>query len=189
MKMKSSAMLMVLLLAGLPAAAQRARRPAPGENSQIEVTRSATLRVSLSSDPGNIFEYLVDARKLEQWFPDQAVSEAQLGGKYHFRWNNKPGVWSGHFTYFIRGNTLGFTWQPPGEENETNVQFKLTPQGKQTLVELTHSGFVSNAEMDRALKAWVFYLENLKSVIEEGTDLRRETRPKPARRTSRGARR
>lgn len=186
MKVKASVLLIPLLLGSLPAAAQRDRRPASSEASDVEVTRSATLRISIASDPINIFDYLVDARKLEAWFPDRAVSEAQLGGRYHLRWDDKQGVWSGRYTYFIRGNSLGYTWEAPGDEYETSVQFKLVPQAQGTLVELTQSGFASNVAMDRAIKSWTFYLDNLRSVIEEGVDLREEARRTPARRRSRG---
>jgi uncharacterized protein YndB with AHSA1/START domain len=191
MKTRGFLCLILLLLNGLPAIAQRSRHatPAPAPVSDVEVTRSATLRITIASDPVSIFDDLVDAKKLESWFPDQAVSEAQLGGRYHFRWNDSTGVWSGRYTYFIRGNTLAYTWQAPGDEYETNVLIKLIPQGSGTLVEMTHSGFTSNAALDKAIKAWLFYLDNLRSVIEQGVDLRVQARQKPAHRTSRPARR
>jgi uncharacterized protein YndB with AHSA1/START domain len=188
MKAKGFLVLVWLLTAGVAAAmAQRARRAAPPEASDVEVTRSTTMRISIASDPTSIFDYLVDASKLETWFPDQAVSEAQLGGRYHFHWNDKPGVWSGRYTYFIRGNSLSYTWQAPGDEYETNVQIKLAPQAQGTLLDLTHSGFTTDTAMDKAIKAWEFYLENLKSVIEKGVDLREQTRRTKGRRPSRGA--
>jgi uncharacterized protein YndB with AHSA1/START domain len=186
MKTKAALFPVLLMLTGLMASAQSVRRRTPAAAaSDIEVTRAATLRLTISSDPASIFEYLVDAQKLEAWCPDQAVSEAQLGGRYHFHWDDKPGVWSGRFTYFIRGNSVNYTWQAPDDEYETSVQFKLLPQGAGTLVELTHSGFPSNAAMDKTVKSWVFYLENLKSVIESGTDLREEQRHPPARKRPR----
>jgi hypothetical protein len=43
--------------------AQRSRHAAPG--SDVEVTRSATMRIAIASDPATIFDYLVDAKKLE----------------------------------------------------------------------------------------------------------------------------
>lgn len=189
MKVKASALLIPLMLGCLPAAAQRDRRPASSEASDVEVTRSATLRITIAGDPINIFDSLVDARKLEGWFPDQAVSEAQLGGRYHFRWNDKPGVWSGRYTSFIRGNTLSYTWEAPGDEYETSVLVRLVPEAQGTLVELTQSGFASNVALDRAIKSWTFYLDNLRSVIEEGVDLRRAARRTPARRRPRATRR
>lgn len=173
---------MVLFLAllgsffdSLPAA-QRARRTVKKEESPVSVTRSATLRVAISSDATQIFGYLSDPQKLTAWFPDQAIIQQQLGGKYHFRWTGTEGIWSGVVTEFIRGNTLAYTWQPPDELYETNVRFKLFPQGAQTLVELTHSGFTSSESLEKAVKAWDFYLRNLKSVVEQGIDMREQMR-------------
>lgn len=188
MKTRGVLSLIPLLLVSVTATAQRSRRAAPPPPSDVEVTRSATMRIAIASDPASIFDYLVDAKKLESWFPDQAVSEAQLGGRYHFRWNDMTGVWSGRYTNFIRGNTLAYTWEAPGDEYETTVLIKLIPQAGGTLVEMTHSGFTSNAALDKAIKAWLFYLDNLRSVIEQGVDLREQQRKKPARRTSRSKR-
>ena len=182
MKAHVTALMLLLLLAIGPAMAQHTKRPAKAEETgPVSVTRSATLRVTISSDAVGIFNYLSDSKKLSLWFPDQAIIEPQLGGKYHFRWNDTPGVWSGVVTEFIRGNTLGFTWQPPNEPVATNVRIKLFPQGAETTVELSHSGFTSSDALDKAVTSWVFYLQNLKSVIEQGVDLRGEKPPKTTR--------
>jgi uncharacterized protein YndB with AHSA1/START domain len=61
-------------------------------------------------------------------------------------------VWSGRYTNFIRGNTLAYTWQAPGDEYETTVLIKLIPQAGGTLLEMTHSGFTSNAALDKAIR-------------------------------------
>jgi uncharacterized protein YndB with AHSA1/START domain len=140
--------------------------------------------VTISSDAVGVFNYLSDAMKLILWFPDQAIMEPQLGGQYHFRWTGTEGVWSGVVTEFIRGNTLGFTWHPPKEPTETNVRIKLFPQGAVTMVELSHSGFTSSDALDKAVGSWVFYLQNLKSVIEAGVDMRGQVRPKTKHTTS-----
>ena len=176
MKTPVTAALALLLLGGLLTAAQRTRRSAPAKESPVYVSRSATLRITVASDTVGIFAYLSEPDKLAMWFPDQAIIEARLGGKYHFRFKDEEGVWSGVVTDFLRGNTLGYTWLPPGETVETTVHFKLSPKGGQTLVELTQSGFLSSSEQDKAVAAWTFYLENLKSVIEEGSDLRQVRR-------------
>ena len=183
MKALFPVLLSFAILADSTTLAQRSRRPVRKEEppSPVRVTRAATLRVSISTDSVTIFEYLSDAKKLQQWFPDQAIMEAQLGGKYHFRWKDAEGVWTGVVTQYIRGNILGYTWEPPGETTETNVQFKLFPQGAETLIELTHSGFDTNEAMDKEIKAWDFYLQNLKSLIEQGTDTRPMPKERPAR--------
>jgi len=178
--------MIVVLLEGVSAATQGARRSTQREDTgPVTVMRSATLRVTIASDTVGIFEYLSLAAKLAEWFPDQAVMEPQLGGRYHFRWKDKEGVWSGVVTEFVRGNTLAYTWRPPGEAFETNVRFKVVPQGAETVVELTHSGFTSSAAQEEAVKSWAFYLRNLKSVVEDGTDLRPQARHAPARRATR----
>lgn len=182
MKARLTTVLLFVSLASASALAQRAKRlPQREDTGPVQVTRSATLQLTISSDAVGVFEYLADSKKLEQWFPDQAIIEPQLGGKYHFRWKDSDAVWSGVVTEFIRGNTLGFTWQPPGEDLETNVRLKVFPQGAETILQLTHSGFTSNEALDKETKAWVFYLRNLKSVIEDGTDLRQQTRKTPSR--------
>jgi len=179
-------MVLVLALLGcfsdcIPAP-QRARHAVKKEESPVTVTRSATLQVAINSDATQIFSYLSDPQKLTTWFPDQAIIEQQLGGKYHFRWTGTEGMWSGVVTEFIRGNTLAYTWQPPDELYETNVRFKLFPQGAQTLVDLTHSGFTSSESLEKAVEAWDFYLRNLKSVVEQGIDMREQIRRTPGRR-------
>jgi uncharacterized protein YndB with AHSA1/START domain len=189
MKFKCLLLLGLLGVTSAAAQAQRSRAAAQSQPSLVEVTRSATLRATIAADPANVFDHLVDANKLETWFPDQAVSEAQLGGRYHFRWNDSDGVWSGRYTNFIRGNTLAYTWQAPGDEYETNVQIRLIPQAGGTLVELTHSGFITNAALDKAIKAWVFYLDNLRSVIEDNVDLRPQQRQKQRPKSSRTTKR
>jgi uncharacterized protein YndB with AHSA1/START domain len=179
MKARVAALMLLLLLATGPASAQHTKRAPKGEDmGPVSVTRSAALRVTISSDAVEIFNYLSDPRKLERWFPDQAIIEPQLGGQYHFRWTDTQGVWSGRVTEFIRGNTLGFTWQPPNEPEITNVRIKLFPQGAETTVELSHSGFPSSDALEKAVVSWSFYLQNLKSVIEQGVDKRAQMRRK-----------
>jgi uncharacterized protein YndB with AHSA1/START domain len=185
MKAHFTPVMLLLLLATGPATAQHAKRAAKGEDTgPVKVTRSATLRVTISSDAVGIFNYLSDSKSLILWFPDQAIIEPQLGGKYYFRWTGTEGVWSGVVTEFIRGNTLGFTWRSPDEPTVTNVRIKLFPQGAETTLELTHSGFPSSETLDKEVTRWAFYLRNLKSVIEQGVDIREQMRRKTTRPTS-----
>jgi uncharacterized protein YndB with AHSA1/START domain len=182
--------MLLLLLATGSATAQRTKRPAKSEEtSPVTVTRSATLRVTIASDAVGTFNYLSDPKKLILWFPDQAILEPQVGGKYYFRWTGTEGVWSGVVTEFIRGNTLGLTWHPPNEPAVTNVRIKLFPQGAQTTLELTHSGFPSSEALDKEVARWSSYLQNLKSVIEQGVDMRAQMRRKTTHPTSARTRR
>ena len=190
LKAQATPLMLLLLLATGPATAQHTKRAAKSEDTgPVTVTRSATLRAKISSDAVGIFDYLSDSKKLILWFPDQAIVEPQLGGKYHLRFTGKEGVWSGVVTEFIRGNTLAFTWQPPNEPTVTNVRIQLFPQGAETTVELTHSGFPSSEALDKAVTNWEFYLGNLKSFIEQGVDMREQMRRKTTHPTSTRTRR
>jgi uncharacterized protein YndB with AHSA1/START domain len=187
MKMRVMVVLVLALLGSPPwradalLAQQRAKRAATKEQSPVSVTRSATLSILIASDSTTLFAYLSDSKKLQAWFPDQAILVPEVGGQYHFRWNGKEGVWSGVVTEFSRGRALGFTWRPPDEADQTNVRFSLSLERAETRVELTHSGFTSSESLDKAVKFWDLYLRNLKSVIEQGNDLREETPRTPAR--------
>lgn len=111
MKTLPGCALSLFLLVGASAAAQTAKRPAKAEApSPVSVYRAATLRVTIASDTRSVFEYFSDSKKLTLWFPDQAIFDPQIGGKYHFRWKDAAGIWDGVVTEFIRGNTLSFTW-------------------------------------------------------------------------------
>jgi uncharacterized protein YndB with AHSA1/START domain len=149
-------------------------------SSPVSVTRAATMRITVALEPTAVFDYFSDSAKLVRWFPDQAIFEPQIGDKYHFRWNNADAVWSGVVTEYLRGSRLAFTWEPPDEAYETNVRINLLPQGNETIVEVTHTGFTSVGMLDKAIEAWRIYLENLKSVIETGTDMRRKASPRHA---------
>ena len=185
MKACITALMLLWLLAIDPATAQHTKSAAKTEDTgPVSVTRSATLRVTVSSDAVSVFGYLSNPRKLELWFPDKAIIDPRLGGQYHFRWTGSEDMWSGVVTEFISGNTLGFTWQPPNESVVTNVRFKLFPQGGETAVELSHSGFLSSEALEKAVASWTFYLQNLKSVIEQGVDKREQMRKKTTHPTS-----
>jgi uncharacterized protein YndB with AHSA1/START domain len=142
--------------------------------------RSATLQVYVASDAVSVFSYLSDQGKLAAWLADQAILEPQFGGDYHLRWKNQAPV-DGVVTEFVPANTLAFTWKHPTDQAETQVRFKLSPQGGRTLVQLDHQGFQSAEALDKAVASWVFYLKNLKSVLEDQVDLRRTVPKTPVR--------
>lgn len=177
----------IFLLATLASAqAQQHSKQAvlkPEDTGPVSVTRSATLQVPIASDAVTVFSYLSDQQKLMTWFPEQAILEAQFGGKYHFRWKDQEPL-DGVVTGYLAANMLAYTWKRPSDVTETQVRFKLSPQGGQTMVDLEHSGFATADDLDKAVKFWVFYLQNLRSVIEEQTDLRQvkaKTTKPPAR--------
>lgn len=173
--------LILLLGVGSHAAAQQhARRPVkPADTGPVTVMRSASLQVFITSDAVSVFGYLSDQTKLKTWLADNAILEPHFGGKCHFRWKNQEPV-DGVVTEFKAANTLAFTLKHPTDEAETQVRFELSPQGGRTLVQLEVRGFTSADALDKAVKSRVFDLQNLKSVIEDGIDLRQVAPKTPA---------
>jgi uncharacterized protein YndB with AHSA1/START domain len=59
---------------------------------------------------------------------------------------------------------------------ETTVDVQLRPSGDGTDLTLTHTGWGSGAEAEEAVamheQGWSFFLDNLKSYLEGGPDLR-----------------
>ena len=59
---------------------------------------------------------------------------------------------------------------------ETMIVLSLVPEGAGTALELEHYGFGAGGEWDMmytgAARAWASYLQNLRAVLELGTDLR-----------------
>ena len=175
--------LILMLGAGGAVAQQHARGLVkPADTGPVSVMRSATLQVYVASDAVSVFGYLSDQAKLTAWLADQAILEPQFGSKFHFRWKGQEPV-DGVVTEFLAANTMAFTWKHPSDEAETQVRFKLSPQGGRTLVELELRGYTSADALDKGVKFWVFNLQNLKSVIENQMDLR-QAAPKTTVRTS-----
>src|SRR5208282_2728001 len=137
--MKPKLLTLIFLLGAWNATAQqhtkRPVKPEPQDTGPVNVMRSATLRILVTSDAVTVFSYLSDQGKLIAWLADQAILEPQFGGKYHFRWKNEEPV-DGVVTEFLGANTLALTWKHPTDVAETQVRYKLSPQGGGTFVQL-----------------------------------------------------
>ncbi len=172
-KLVRAQLAMMLVLTATSVARPQGNTSARDRNpSAVRTTRAVEMNLRLESDVTTIFRALTEPRQLERWFADRAIMRAERGSRYYFKWNGIEGTWQGTITELIPGNRLEFTWQSPGREEETLVNIRLIPQGLETLVELTHSGFTTTDEMEKSIKDWVFYLENMKSVLEVGVDQR-----------------
>jgi uncharacterized protein YndB with AHSA1/START domain len=61
-----------------------------------------------------------------------------------------------------------FGWDVPGHPipaGSTEVEITLTPQGKSTLVRLTHRGLPDDAISDH-VRGWIYYLDRLQKVVD-----------------------
>jgi uncharacterized protein YndB with AHSA1/START domain len=137
-------------------------------------------KVVVETTPELAFEALTKASELREWFSDEAWTEVWPGGRFEVRWNQGYRA-EGTFTELDEGRRAAITWRGIGEPGETTVQFAVEPVDGGAEVSVQHSGFGSGDEWDKvrseADHGWATGLENLKSTVETGIDLRIARRP------------
>lgn len=143
-------------------------------------TRKIKKKVIVETTPEAAFEAVTHASELREWFSDEAWTVVRPGGRYDVRWSQGYRA-DGRFTKLDPPRRATITWQGTGEPGETKIRFKVEPVEKGTEVVVVHGGFGAGDEWDEALvqseKGWSVGLENLKSTLETGVDLRRSRQP------------
>jgi len=143
-------------------------------------TREVRKSVVVDATPELAFEALTGAGELREWCSDQAWTEVRPGGRYELRWNSGYRA-DGKFTELDPPHRAAVTWRGTGEPGESAVEFTVRPVTGGTEVTIRHHGFGPGAEWDEVVKAseegWREGVENLKSTLETGVDLRRTRQP------------
>ncbi len=136
--------------------------------------------VFIETTPELAFEAVTAASELREWCCDWAWAQTRPGGDYQLRWDS--GYWAyGKFLELEAPRRAVLSWQGVDEPGETRVTFNVEPQEEGVAVTLIHGGFGSGEAWDQALaeaeKGWTRGLENLKSTLETGVDLRLVRQP------------
>ncbi len=143
-------------------------------------TREVKKSVVVDTTPELAFEALTRASELREWCSEQAWTEVRPGGRYEMRWNSGYRA-DGNFVDLDPPHRAAVTWHGTGEPGETAVEFSVKPVDGGVKVTVLHRGFGPGPEWDKAVKAsdegWSEGLENLKSVLETGVDLRLARQP------------
>jgi uncharacterized protein YndB with AHSA1/START domain/uncharacterized damage-inducible protein DinB len=142
--------------------------------------RKVKQKVVIETTPELAFEAVTKASELREWFGDYAYTQMRPGGRYAVHWNQGYHV-EGKFIELDSPKRATITWQGTGEPSETKVRFAVKPADDGVKVMVKHSGFGPGEEWDSALaeaeKGWAAGLENLKSTLETGVDLRIARQP------------
>ena len=143
-------------------------------------TRYVERSVVVETTPELAFEAVTKASELREWCSDEAKTEAYPGGRYELRWSSGYGT-DGKFVELEAPRRAVVTWRSMAEPGVTTVEFQVEPAAGGVEIKLVHRGFGTGAEWDRAVsaseKGWEVGLENLKSTLETGVDLRITRRP------------
>ena len=130
------------------------------------------------------FKAISDPKELTNWFPDAAILEPKVGGKFKisfFKDSAKPGMKmdrdffnEGRVLEFVQDKKLAYTWQfkdiPDFPETVVTWELEQVSQDK-TRVTLTHSGFTGKEEGPASIeehnKGWSFFLNELISYCKK----------------------
>ena len=142
-------------------------------------TINQSIRVEASLE--TIFKAFTDANEMERWWPTSVESDPTVGGSFKFEFDSLDDtepiqVRAGAYTNVVANESIAYPWNIPGMEPDTDVAIKFNAEGNETVVDLTHTGWPSDAAADEVFdmhdQGWGAFLQNLKMVYEGGTDIR-----------------
>ncbi|MDE1765653.1 MAG: SRPBCC domain-containing protein [Thaumarchaeota archaeon] len=133
--------------------------------------------IEIDALPEVVFKAISDPTELTNWFPDAAILEPNVGGKFKFTFykdstrcikkKDEDSLTEGKVIEFVPNKKLSYSWQHNNIPDfpETVVTWELEQISKnKTRVTLTHSGFTGK-EGDKGIEAhdqgWTFFLNEL----------------------------
>ena len=135
--------------------------------------------INVSGD--QIYRAFTSATGLREWLCDIATTNPVKGGRIFMAWERGYFA-SGTFTNLIPDKLVSFSWIGRAEPAWTQVDIEIVDLGTEgTRVVLEHSG-IGEGELwqnarEEIRKGWEDGLKNLKSIMEDGRDLRVTDRP------------
>jgi len=128
-----------------------------------------------------IYRAFTSAAAYREWLCDVSSTNPTQGGWVYLAWNNGYFA-SGEFTQLIPNKAVSMTWIGRGEPGWTQVDVVIMPTENQAFkVVLRHSGIGQTdawvTARGQISKGWELGLDNLKSTLEEGRNLRLMNRP------------
>jgi len=129
------------------------------------------------ASPQKVFAALTKPKKLVKWFLSDAKIKPKEGSSYTFTWKGGTSH-TGKVKKVVPDRTLVLTWPDRirGKVYETEATFALRRKGDGTILKVTHVGFKEGEDwvwLYGAIQSgWAYFLMNLKSVLNEGVDLR-----------------
>jgi uncharacterized protein YndB with AHSA1/START domain len=143
--------------------------------------QTLSFKQTIADTPVEVSRMFTHETALRDWLCDRASVEAAPNGIIQLRWETGEQV-NGQFVTYELGSKLAFTWNATRLPASIRVAVTFKPQGDSTLVTLAVSGIGSGKAWagvaDKEMMFWQSGLENLKSVMGAGIDLRIARRPR-----------
>lgn len=143
-------------------------KPAPPAKPSLP--RAAVLgdaKITIDAPAFEVFAALTDPERLAAWWGQDALVEADEGGRYET--TLPSGRVEGTITAIDGPQTLTFTWplMAEGLSVVTSIHYALTPRGAQTAVHIAHRAPKPVPGDWSAL--WLSVLQSLKAYLEGTT--------------------
>jgi uncharacterized protein YndB with AHSA1/START domain len=158
-------------------------------------TESIKFEQQVNASPAEIYTAFINATGLCEWLCNVAQADARPNGRLYLWWSS--GYYAcGEYTSLREMGKAGsgststggtslakvvFSWYGRGEPGVTRVKVTLQPGEVGTLVRLEHTDLGEGKAWTKTRKqlkrGWKESLENLKSVMETGVDLRLARQP------------
>lgn len=144
-------------------------------------TRTIRQSITINAPAATIFKAFTDAGELIRWFPTEAESNPQPGGKFKYFFDNPTNpeqthTYEGTYIEILPDQRIAYPWNMAPDKPITTVEINLGQADEGTLVSLDHRGWPiaseANEVFQRHDQGWQFFLENLKKVLEENVDER-----------------
>lgn len=149
--------------------------------------------IVINAPPDLVFEAISKPEELTNWFPDAAILEPKVGGRFQFNFYkdsdrrrkkaDRDASPEGRVLEFIPNRKLAYSWQHKNIPNfpETVVTWELEEIGKnKTRVTLTHSGFTGREE-DKGVKehkdGWNYFITRLVEYCSEKNGAEKAAKP------------
>jgi uncharacterized protein YndB with AHSA1/START domain len=137
----------------------------------VETTLNAPLKLA--------YRAFTNSASLREWLCDVATVSPHPAGRIYLWWRGDF-YSSGHYLELEENKRVKFRWFSNMDPAPTEVTVTLAEKGDSVLIHLDHevpSDETWKKKMDSFRENWVESLENLKSVLETGIDLRIANRP------------
>jgi uncharacterized protein YndB with AHSA1/START domain len=130
----------------------------------------------IHAKPSEVFRAITEPGQLTRWLCDHAELTPKKGGRFALGWKDGP-THTGTVLEFVPGERVDLTWTWPGIELEGTVfSLSVEPKDEGTILHIQHTGFPRREEWTDlyggAEWGWTYFAMNLKSVLENGHDLR-----------------
>jgi uncharacterized protein YndB with AHSA1/START domain len=138
----------------------------------IEIVRT------IDAPPSAVFRALTDREELARWWTTGGESEARTGGAFSYRFEfddpSRNHTYEGDYHDVTPDERVSYPWHT--SVGETTVDVRLRPADGGTELRLVHTGWGDDPGATEAIamheQGWSFFLDNLKSYLEGGGDLR-----------------